>query len=230
MIFDTKNTFEANKFHAILLKSNDHQSSTNATGNDSNNHDRYIDYLKSKNLPCFGQISKVSLLSFEQINLDLLGTKLWRLFFTPTAYYKCLILTSRQTIESIQVALTDLIDTRKPMINETDYCKGDLTKLTVYCVGNATAARFNDLIFKIISGFPMIKKFINFDRIEVKQVNSKNVTESAEHKQNGLELSKSIVNDYKSYLNESGTLEEGELLSYNPLQMPIVKFSILKIF
>jgi uroporphyrinogen-III synthase len=162
--------------NVIILKSND-----NASQNISK--DRYADYLNEhldKQLNC--RIEHVNLLKFTFINESELKKKLLGL-----SHYKCLILTSKQTIEAMENILkceefkrftnstpissqVDLTDTNKVLFQN---------KLIVYCVGEATSNRFKQL-----------KQKTNlFDDCLIRVCTG--------GKQNAIELSKLIADDFE---------------------------------
>ncbi len=155
------------KLHPILLKT----LTTNLS--DSTKIDRYIDYLTNQvEIDNLNGIDQVNLLLFDYINLESLSSKLWQLIFDANVY-KCLILTSKQTLEAIEICLKTLLDSKITEITEavTNNKFKNLTKLNVYCVGKATAERFNHLVESVIKD-PSVKvaEFFNHERLIVKQL------------------------------------------------------------
>jgi len=185
------------QIHTILLKT---ESPSNSS---SEKTDRYIDYLTNEaRIPGLFRINQVNLLSFELINKDSLCRKLWQLIFTKNAY-KCLILTSKQTLEAIEISIKSLIDTKITEITEvvTNSSFECVKKLNVYCVGQATANRFNQLVDKVMQESNVnMGSFFNHERFIVKQATSLSNEASPKHSKNAIELSKLIVKDYDESL------------------------------
>jgi uroporphyrinogen-III synthase len=165
------------KLNVILLKASDVQNKF-----DSDVKDRYIEYLSSTTDVVINKIAQINLLSFKFINIDELKSKLKVLFYLNASIYGSLILTSKQTVEAIDNALSQLAlntDFRQFSNNNQN-----LNKLTVYCVGNATESRFNKLISNELYN-------LNSNQFEVK-LNNKTTNE---HTQNARYLSQLIIQD-----------------------------------
>jgi hypothetical protein len=74
-------------------------------------------------------------------------------------------------------------------------------KLNVYCVGQATANRFNQLVDKVMKESNVnMGSFFTHERFIVKQATSLSDEASPKHSQNAIELSKLIVKDYDESL------------------------------
>ena len=130
--------------NVILLKTNDAHSadSTPATGTSTGSADRYVDYLKNEVNLSVKEIVQISLLSFVFTHETELIEKLKSIFYAPhetTKPYSSLILTSKQTVEAIENALIKLSLTLDTVAKRE-------SKLCVYCVGEATADKFRNLI------------------------------------------------------------------------------------
>lgn len=204
------------KLNIYLLKTSDHQQPTPSSSKTKTNvNDRYIEYFKSQ--ANFDQsntnLHQINLLKFEFINSDNLSLKLADLFISNKyeSYlannYKSLILTSRQTIESIENSLRHFLQNLQNLQNldltsvdsksteiDHDINKHEY-KLIVYCVGDSTENRFRNLIqvLKLIN--PDIDKHL---LIRTPSKLNNNESNKGEHKQNALELSKLVINDFES--------------------------------
>lgn len=188
-----------NHLHLILLKTNDHQAVKNEGSERIIQSDRYLEYISSQNSHLI--LDKVNLLEFEHINSNQLCDKIFKLLFLRNKCDYCsIILTSRQTIEAIEAALKQIVSTDEDLIKNLN-CNFQ-GKLRVYCVGNATEARFNNLISKY-SEKSLTRSFFEQDNFEIRVANKSNLNDSNEHKQNGLELSKLIIHDYKELSNSN---------------------------
>lgn len=164
------------ELNVILLKSND-------TTSPNISKDRYVEYLNEHlNKQLNYRVEQMNLLKFTFINQSELKRKLLGL-----SSYKCLILTSKQTIEAIENILKcDEFKrfTSSAQINsQEDSTETGKTlfqcKLIVYCVGEATSSRFKQL-----------KQKTNlFDDCLIRHCSS--------DKQNAMELSKLIVADFQ---------------------------------
>lgn len=179
------NNQEIPKFDVFLLKTND-----SLTSND----DRYANHLI--NIECVNKAENINLLSFENCNLDELRKKLWPILVEKdfnnnlAKSYRSLIITSRQTVEAIENAFKDLC-TSEESTNVSDVLESNVEldadivqdKLIVYCVGLATATRFNKFISKFSNNETLCKHIL------IRITNS--------DKQNAKELSRLIVSDYK---------------------------------
>jgi uroporphyrinogen-III synthase len=136
--------------------------------------DKYVDFIQANNahLKILNQIKLINCLEFEFIAIDTLKAKL-DLMFTTDAY-TTLVLTSGQAIEAM-----------KNLDEIASSPKGPDSLVDVYCVGEQTKAAFETLIDQ---KFPYLKYSIG--RIVTPgQFN---------RKQNGLELAKQVLDDYKS--------------------------------
>ena len=180
----------SNKLDVILLKTTDHQKLSDTTNKQPT--DRYVDYLTSQNIPRIHSVEAMSLLKFEVINADLLAQKMTEILFpiiNTLPKYSSLILTSRQTIESIEAVLERVLITKERIVDDRNS-----HEIFVYCVGNATAMRFNSLKARISEKF-----LINVDRFVIRQVGveKSGVNDSGEYKQKGRELAKLIIKDFQ---------------------------------
>jgi uroporphyrinogen-III synthase len=165
------------KLNVILLKASDVQNKF-----DSDVKDRYIEYLSSTADIVINKIAQINLLSFKFINIDELKSKLKVLFYLNASIYGSLILTSKQTVEAIDNALSQL--TLNTDFRQLSNNNQNLNKLKVYCVGNATESRFNKLISNELYN-------LNSNQFEVK-LNNKTTNE---HTQNARYLSQLIIQD-----------------------------------
>lgn len=147
------------KLKVILFKTNDK----------SAEKDRYVEFLRDET-HLIESVHQINLLHIELINVDELAAKLKLLFNTNA--YKILIVTSKQTVEAFENALKQV-----DSFNRQD-------KLVVYCVGEATAAKFRQLIAK----FDKLSRV----NIEIKQTK----TSDDQHTQNARQLAKLIIDDY----------------------------------
>jgi len=168
--------------NVILLKTNDNQN--DSTTNIGHGGDRYVDYLKSEpnNSRSIENVVQINLLSFDFINELELSERLKMIFFSKDQKYTGLILTSKQTVEAIENVLIKIC----PSLRLDDTNAKRETKLIVYCVGEATANKFRNMISKKTYG-------LHNDLIDVKlPSNSKNENL---HSQNALQLSKLVIAD-----------------------------------
>ena len=180
-------TFSLN---VVLVKSNDQANLSLNAHSELKPTDRYIDHVRNQKCAFINQTESINVLSFELINTNKLEEIVYNLFVSPHKHYKSLILTSRQTVEAIEIALKNLIASIDYKV-ETK-CE-ELTIITAYCVGHSTAAKFNELLAK--------HKPITNGIFEIKQVGA--TRNGSEHSQNALELSRLIVKDFQ---NESSSL------------------------
>lgn len=192
---------KVSSLHVVLLKTNDHQTLFDTKNKPT---DRYAEYLRSQNLAQISRIDKINLLCFEFINRQVLIGKMLKLY----SDYSSLILTSRQTVEAIEASL-DAISGSKELIESinSEVMSTNQNKIAVYCVGDATASRFKGLIAKKSSSI-IGQSFFNTDRFVIKQpgLNKSSISESDDHKQNGRELARLLVEDCKSS-NNQGSIE-----------------------
>ncbi|RNA00774.1 uroporphyrinogen-III synthase isoform X1 [Brachionus plicatilis] len=166
--------------NVIVLKSNEPSTT-----------DRYVDFLNAQNSPLVTHVHQINLLKFSFQNLDLLKSKLFTFFLDHTNYehyvrecFKCLIITSRQTVESMQRAFDLTAHNDHPSVHTHSGLDNNSDKLLVYCVGEATAHRFNQLVQSI--------KKVNAT------VDSRLILRCvSDHKQNARELFKLIKQDYE---------------------------------
>lgn len=171
--------------NVILLKSND-----------SSTSDRYVDFLNAQHSTLLTHVEQINILKFSHQNLDQLKSKLFT-FFLHTNYeqhltecYKCLIITSRQTVEAIQQSFElemDHLDSPPPIISTEMQNFQD--KFIVYCVGEATANRFK----KLVHSFKQINPSVD-SRLIVRCASD---TDKTEHQQNARQLFKLIQQDYE---------------------------------
>ena len=177
--------------NVVLVKSNDQANLSLINSGELKPTDRYIDYVRNQKCAFIDQIESINVLSFELINTNKFEEIIFNLFLSPQKNFKSLILTSRQTVEAIEIALKNLIDYKVEAKYE------DLAKITAYCVGHSTAAKFNELLSKY--------KSITNGIFEIKQVGSKQTASrnGLEHLQNALELSRLIIRDFQ---NESSNM------------------------
>lgn len=185
-------------FHVVLLKTNDHQPLA-----DTNNKptDRYAEYLRSQNLTQISRIDKINLLCFEFINRQVLIGKILKLY----SDYSSLILTSRQTVEAIEASLDAISESKELMESiNSDGMSTNQNKIAVYCVGDTTASRFRSLLAKKSSSL-IGRSFFNNDRFVIRQpdLNKSTISESDDHKQNGRELARLLVEDCKGSNNQN---------------------------
>lgn len=178
------------KHNLLLLKTSD--------STQTNVNDRYIDFIQSKKCPSINRIDQINLLRFEFINSDILNSKLTDpLLSNNFNSFKSLILTSRQTVESIEKALephfkevnsnqTEIIEFEENIENHKD-------KLIVYCVGDATVNRFKNLV----KNLKILNKYLDKHLI-IRTCSQDKSTDSNKHKQNAKELAKLIINDFNS--------------------------------
>lgn len=170
------------KMNVILLKSND-----------SSTSDRYVEFLISQQSNLLKHVEQINLLKFSYQNLDLLKSKLFTLLLENTnyadAFFKCLILTSRQTVESIQHALNVTVGDNLPSVNISTRLENSQDKFLVYCVGESTAGRFKKLVQSLKKNNPLLD-----ERLVLRLVDDSTKTE---HKQNARELFKLIKQDYE---------------------------------
>jgi uroporphyrinogen-III synthase len=187
------------QFNVILLK----------TGDQLAKNDKYIEHLKSSNISHkFKQISQINLLKFEFCNLSVIREKLADFFLSngtekQTAFsktnYRSLIITSRQTVESIEAAFEKEFDVVKHLDllpellgdSQLQNTMNHETKLFVYCVGQATFSRFKE----------MLRKFKHLSESIDKNVCIRSVTEG---KQNALELSRLVIQDRHDLFSQDG--------------------------
>jgi uroporphyrinogen-III synthase len=190
----TKYEPKAQKLNVILLKSN--ENSDNESNKQSGIEDRYVEFLKGSNCSIlFNLVEQINVLNFEYCNVDLIYESLSKHILdnqvSNASTYKCLIVTSRQTVETIERAFENKQINLKSHSNNVHR-----EQLIVYCVGESTATRFNQLIEKLkaITGNERIQ-----ERFEIKTPTldqRSNNQEQNKHKQNSKELSKLIIDDY----------------------------------
>ena len=178
---------EKKQISVILLKTSDQTS--NELPERIEIKDRYVEFLtnNAENRGNFISIEQINLLSIDQVNNFELSEKCLNLLFKIDNLnsYRCLILSSRHSVESFESAVFKL-KTR----NLNDF---KLNTFIVYCVGEQTANKFKG----IIENFKQdkdLRYFINENFIEIK------VTDR--EKQNSLELSKLIIEDFYQNPNE----------------------------
>ncbi|CAF0726509.1 unnamed protein product [Brachionus calyciflorus] len=175
--------------------------------NDSGQQDRYVEYIldrKTHEHKAITHVEQINLLKFNFKNLDLIKSKLFMFFVEKNYehylndYSKCLILTSRQTIESIQEALSEVFinlekddsDSEQSTLYLETSLENHQNKLIVYCVGESTASRFKLFIKNL--------KQINPDLDRHLIIRLVSEPKKSEYKQNACELSKLIAQDYES--------------------------------
>ena len=197
----------------IVLKTNDQINKTHdsllTTNNEKDNsfiNDRYVEFL-SKNFTKLQveSIEQINLLRFEFCNLQDLKDKLIEStcliknsIIDLHSNYKCIILTSRQTCEAIELSLADLIKDLDcndiENINDSNN-NGLENKFIVYCVGQSTANRFKQIVCKLRSLNSSIDSLISIRSLD--NLNSTNI----EHKQNAKQLANLIIQDYQKFKN-----------------------------
>lgn len=175
----------------ILLKSNDDSDTTKKK-------DRYIQALEQQHQSSFQIASnlQINLLKFSYLNSKEIYSRLNKcLASNETSSHKCLILTSRQAIESIQVAFDDLLTTTtntnsnessfsyKENIDEYDI---DKTRLIIYCVGDVTKTRFKHFVQE---------KLVNYHPHVLNDIIIRTPS-SLGQKQNAKSLANLIIDDY----------------------------------
>jgi uroporphyrinogen-III synthase len=197
----------------ILLKSNDESESNGMT----TKKDRYIQALEAQNSPALvASTHHINLLKFAHVNLSEIYTRINNCILSSNSTehdnYKCLILTSRQAIESIQLAFettTDInaksskIDNDYEWVEEIEKYDVNKTRLVIYCVGDATKTRLKHFVQEnLIKLYPNI-----LEKIIVRTPSSSTMPGSI-HKQNAKSLASLIVDDFsilKSQMNISTT-------------------------
>jgi uroporphyrinogen-III synthase len=201
----------------IVLKTNDQINKSqslpeiqNEKDDLSNNiNDRYVEFLSSKftNLQV-ESIEQINLLKFEYCNLEELKDKLIQSTCLIKSNnnnlhssYKCIILTSRQTCEAIEISLVDFINNDCNDIENIDDNNFDLeNKFIVYCVGQSTANRFKQIVNKLRILNSSIDRLISIRTIE--NLN----TTTTEHKQNAKQLASLIIKDYEKFQNNESRI------------------------
>lgn len=181
------------KLDVVIFKSNDESA-------EPSSRDRYVEYLQANKIDTLDQIKQTNLLKFDFINSDRLKAKLSSFFLHSTLGndYRCLILTSRTTIEAIELAFAAELGELESSNDENHVTVDDSLnelgdeKLIIYCVGEATKAR----LMKLISRFKRING--SFDRRVIVRMPSS-------LKQNAAELAKLITADYETCLNRSSS-------------------------
>ena len=194
---NSKNSFQ--KFHVVLLKTNDHHSNSD---NPNGHSDRYVEYLRAQSLPQLARIDKINLLCFDFINKQVLINKILHLY----SDYASLILTSRQTVEAIEASL-DAISKSKELMESIHGDSYKQKKITVYCVGEATATRFKSFLAKV-ENTVIGKCFFNAERFIIKQSGLKKSDSNGvdDHKQNSRELARLFVEDIKGLSQNEGII------------------------
>lgn len=174
--------------NVILLKSND-----------STTSDRYVDYLHAQHSSLLKHVEQINLLKFSYQNLNQLKSKLFS-FFLHSNYeqylnecFKCLIITSRQTVEAIHQVL-ELGPDSAPIVHPqpANICtemQNFQDKLIVYCVGEATGSRFKQLVHSLREINPTVDS-----RLIIRCASDINKTE---HNQNARQLFKLVKQDYE---------------------------------
>ena len=160
---------EKKRFSVILLKTRDQDSD-----------DRYVSFLcNHEKAKRFSLIEQINLLSIETINNFEFGEKLFSLFFRKgeKQFYRCLILTSRQTVEAFSAAISNF--------QNKDLTSLEPNSFTVFCDGTQTALKFKETLKELNK----TNAKINEDLIKVKICQ--------EEKQNAVELSKLVIDEFK---------------------------------
>lgn len=188
----------------ILLKSSDNLKEK----------DRYVEYLSQEETNMHN-IHNINLLKFDYCNLDKLHADLKPSLLPnePGTAYKCLILTSKQAVESIELAFSEAESTSDRF--EWTELAGSLdehadfelnNKLIVYCVGEATLSRF-----KKFAESKLNKTVVN-NRILIRQ--QANDPENKAHKQNAKSLAGLIIQDYKWIKRKQADLDLSKYALY----------------
>jgi uroporphyrinogen-III synthase len=192
---------KTNRLNVILLKSNDspeNETNANESNRPTSSEDRYVEFLRSSNCSSsFNVVEQLNVLKFEYCNADLLYDRLRaqvldeQISTDDAITYECLIVTSRQTVEAIERAFES-----RQTYSTKQSTSVQQEPLIVYCVGESTAARFNQLIDKLkaITGDEKIHERF---KVKTPQVDHKlNDQVQHKHKQNSKELSKLILEDF----------------------------------
>ena len=192
------------KLDVILLKSSSTSDEGDISAAAAAGADQYVSRLQSHVDALSARLGTVrshNLLAFDYCNLDelanLLGARTSLLLPNngeqqqqQRCCFRCLIVTSRQTCEAIERSLhrlaldTDVID----LSNEKDDREA---KLVVYCVGEATAARFRQLALT----FPQLAGRFHIRTPNEKQ-NAPEQQQQKRHKHNAKELAACVVADF----------------------------------
>ena len=187
----------------ILLKSNDENESNTviSTGNVSTKKDRYINALEQQRPHLIATSQQINLLKFSYVNSHEIYMRLKNCLSNENTHaHKCLIITSRQAIESIQMAFNDRILNKlnNKEIEESDFIfkerideyDMDKIRLVVYCVGEVTKTRFKQFVRDTLF------KYEDSNILEHVMIRTPSSSTSGGHKQNAKSLANLIVDDY----------------------------------
>jgi uroporphyrinogen-III synthase len=202
---------ESKKINVILLKTSDQSAKTVK--------DKYIEHLTNSDVSQkFKSVSQINLLQFEFCNLSAIHDNLADFLLSKNdeiitkflqTKYRSLILTSRQTVESIEAAFERELEQVKGSNNHTALLEDSLlqnldlneSKLFVYCVGQATFSRFKE----------MLRRFKSLNESVDKNVCIRSVSEG---KQNALELSRLIIQDKNNLFSKNGSISDDSSLQF----------------
>jgi uroporphyrinogen-III synthase len=197
--------------NCILLKSSDEASDSSISDTPKKHSDRYLNFLNAHKSVNLNKIVHINPLKFEYINSIALQKALGDFFLngSHTLPYKCLILTSRQAIESIEMSLFAQIDENSSSASTNNYqletaLENHQQKMIVYCVGEATLNRFVQLLNRLkatCQDTSLNSRLIVRTSDLLVENDEKLVASDAllpnKHRQNAQQLAKLIVTDYQ---------------------------------
>lgn len=195
--------------NCIILKSRD----TEAASSSAVTNDRYVDYLvekardfheNSSNNHRLARVIHINPLRFEHVNLESIRDAIGSFFLesasdTNQLKFKCVIVTSRQTVECLEEALLGeaKVNVEDSPVVLSSTLEGNTTdKMIVYCVGDATLERFRKLVDRVRRVNPVVEA-----RLVVRtpdQLVVSNSSSQQEHKQNAQYLARLIEADYRA--------------------------------
>ena len=187
----------------ILLKSSDNLKEK----------DRYVEYLSQEETNM--SINSINLLKFDYCNVDKLHADLKPSLLPnePGTAYKCLILTSKQAVESIELAFSEAKATSDRFEwtelggSLDDHAGFELNdKLIVYCVGEATLSRFKRFAES------KLNNTVVENRLVIRQ--QANDPDNKAHKQNAKALAGLIIQDYKWLKRKQADLDLSKYALY----------------
>lgn len=171
-------------YNVVLLKSSDTQQLSEGP-----TKDRYVEFITSKTeiSNYIDQVRSINLLKFESCNLDVIHARLCGVFVHNELPkdHKCLIVTSRQTVESIDKAFSQELTSNQAELDldELANCSEIDRKFIIYCVGQATLSALNTLLARFKSVNKSLEKCLL-------------VKSMSDGKQNAVELARLIVQDH----------------------------------